>query len=215
MRCREARAQIEQMMQDSNGGKVEEGLAQHLETCESCRREAQAVRTLNIALESGRSDDELDMRPLESQRKLVESRLARGEVPKVYSRRPRLRLALSSALVTLVLALALVPFSWQETVGYNLSLSGVDEEIACSDEMMCDLLYSLGLYEADIDPLCCDASTCGVVVLDLKTEEEAGMVLAAVQRLEKSGLKADLIPITASSSETILDRANDRLLGKN
>jgi len=169
---------------------------------------------MSLLLEAGAEDDLAAVTPMAQQRHQVESRLAANRVsPRRYRFsiwRSRLANAMAAA-VLMVLFVTLAPVRHNHTIGYNLELAGVSQDLAENDEQLCNLLYDLGLFEADISLLGCD-STCGLMVMDLKTRDEAQRVVRAVQRLANSSLEANLIPVEATSSRTLLQRANETIL---
>ena len=76
---------------------------------------------------------------------------------------------------------------------------------------MCDLLGHLGLVDAGVELNGCD-TTCSVSILDLKTENEAHMVVGAIARLCESKLTTSIVPIRTKSTRTLLEQANELFL---
>ena len=99
------------------------------------------------------------------------------------------------------------------TIGYDIAVAGDDKELAENDEVICDMLFSLGLIEAAVDVLECD-TTCNLMILDLKTQAEAQLVVKELARVNEVDLMTDIIPVKTSTEGSLLLRLNEKLLGK-
>jgi len=221
MRCLEARKRID-VDQYENGPSTDLDLRDHLNICDDCRGYAVLSGTMERMFDAARVDDTTDIKPMEQQRSEIETRLrlspdarirATGGVSlrrkRPFFKRPAFRLGVAAATVVLA-ALAFVPFSYYQTVGYDLNLQGVSRHLAHSDEQICELLTKLGLVEAGVDVKGCDA-TCSLAILDLKTETEAHMVAGAIARLNEPGLTTSIVPIRTRSTRSLLEQANEMI----
>ena len=219
MRCREARDRIARA-HGSQVGQVEDpSLRDHLRVCRDCAAHAAATGLLDRLLDTAGENDQGNQTPIDVQRQQVETRAQQspaGRQPGLLSRlwpaglklRPRPVFYLSTAAATIILVvLAVVPFSFYRTVGYDLNLDGVSLELAQNDEHICDLLHRLGLFEAGVDVIDCD-TTCCLSILDLKSEQEAILVVGAIARLNDAELTTSLTPIRAKTSRSLLEHAN-------
>lgn len=219
MHCHEARDRIARA-QGSQVGQVEDpSLRDHLRVCRDCAAHAAATGLLDRLLDAAGENDLDNQAPIDVQRQQVETRAQQspaGRQPGLLSRlwqaglklRPRPAFYLSTAAATIILvALAVVPFSFYRTVGYDLNLDGVSLELAQNDEHICDLLHRLGLFEAGVDVIDCD-TTCSLSILDLKSEQEAILVVGAIARLNDADLTTSITPIRAKTSRSLLEHAN-------
>jgi hypothetical protein len=222
MHCREARRRLTGSRRSAAELAQDRELLEHLERCPNCARDALAAETLRQMLSAGKSNDTIDVVPLTDQRKLVEARVARGSIGQSHreatvnlpgnslARHPLIG-AGAIATVVIVVLLALVPFGYHRTVGYEIAFAGISPELVEDGDQICDVLYALGLAEAAVDVIGCD-TTCNVLVFDLKSKHEAQLVVAVLERMNRSDLDADLIPVRTRSSGSLLEQANQKLL---
>jgi hypothetical protein len=212
MRCHEARKRIDGLDRHENCQSVDLDLRDHLEICENCRGYAvlsgTMERMLDAAMEQQRAEIETRLRLSPDARiRTTGGVVLRANRP--FFRLPAFRLGVAAATIMLV-ALAFVPFSYYQTVGYDLNLQGVSRHLAYSDEQICELLTRLGLVEAGVDVKGCD-TTCSLAILDLKTETEANMVAGAIARLNEPGLTTSIVPIRTRSTRSLLEQANEMI----
>ena len=76
--------------------------------------------------------------------------------------------------------------------------------MVADDNIICDMLYSMGLLEAAVDVLGCD-STCSLLIFDLKSREEAQLVVAAFHQVDDDHVKTDVIPVFSPASGPTAD----------
>lgn len=220
MRCHEARKRIDSRDFLKSGPEIDHDLQDHLANCEECRGYAALSGTMERLFEAARAEDSAGLKSVDQQRHEIEARLrvtseerlrAIGRsslrIARPVYTRPAFRFGLATAVVVLA-AVAFVPFSFYQTVGYDLNLQGVSRHLAHSDEQICELLTRLGLVEAGVDLRGCD-STCSLAILDLKTETEAHLVAGAIARLNESGLTSSIVPIRTRSTRSLLEQANE------
>ena|GEM_PF-1015640 len=221
MRCREARRRLTGFRKGQPVDPEDRELLDHLAECADCAREARAMGTLRQMLLAASEDDATHVTPVSAQKDIVEVRAAQAGRGTLWTRflwfsmehggRNRLRYGIGVGVAVALLAVvSLVPFKYDHTVGYDIAFAGVCMELGDDDERMCDVLYELGLEEADIDVWGCD-STCELIVIDLKSEQEVGMVVAAFNGLCPVDPVADVIPVVTSTSGSLLHQANERI----
>jgi hypothetical protein len=116
-------------------------------------------------------------------------------------------------VVTVLVLLTLVPYKFTRTIGYEISFDGVNKELADDVGRICDMLFALGLENADVDVLGCD-TTCSLLIVDLKSEDEVELVIAAFYQVDHDNLSTNVIPVRTSKTGTLLDKANETLLNK-
>jgi hypothetical protein len=195
-------------------------LLEHLQNCAGCAADAAAAKNLQRLLECARPDDTHNIIPIEENRERIEARVAAGKdegkishpSTSKYRRARRYVLSFGTMLAVAILAiLTLIPFKYNRVVGYEIALDGVDKELAWDIERICDMLFNLGLDDAVVDVYGCEA-TCSLLIVDIKTEEEAQRVVAAFTEIDPANLNSNVIPIRAVKSATLLDQANETLL---
>ncbi len=221
MRCSEARRRLTGSRQDDPSVLEDRELKAHLASCPACAEEAESARIMKTVLDASATDDTLAMIPQVEQQRLVESRISRHNslsdrivgwldgLRYLWWRRPGYGLSLG--LVAAVLAVAtFVPFSYDKTLGYDVAFAGVCQEVALNDDQICDMLHSLGLGEAAVDMKGCD-SVCALSIICLRTEEEAQMVVAALQNMCRTEMTSSVIPMVDRTSGSLLRRANEEV----
>jgi hypothetical protein len=211
MRCREAKSRLSRTAAlDAPNSELQE----HLRVCPKCAEEARLAETMQSILDAASVDDRAAMPPLAEARARIEAAerrqtASRKETRRVSIRRPLIGFGLAVAAALAVFLL--VPFEYQQTIGYEVDVAGVHPGLVEDDITLCDMLYTLGLAEADVDILGCD-TTCKVQVLHLKSRDEVQLVLAAFNSINSESVTADIRPIQETSSSSFLSRSRDDLL---
>ena len=221
MHCDQAQRRLNEHEKAGTDPSKDPSLVDHLQTCSSCAEDAQAADLLARVLEVTGEDDTVDVAPFMEARRRVEAQAATGARDSVSDRarsrfsigrlwRPT-RLVYASVALAALVALTLIPFHYDKTIGYAVAFAGVERELVKDNEVICDMLYDLGLLEADVDLLGCD-TTCAIQVLELRTLEEAQRVVAALARINNAELSSDIIPVREGASASLLERAGRDLL---
>ena len=219
MRCREIRDRIASSATHETGWIDQPEVQAHLKACRGCADQARAAGLLNKLLLLAGGDDTVNPTPIEVQRRLVERRISlresRQERPiAAATRRPSRRRnvpALAAGTIAVAVALlTVVPFTYDRTIGYDLTLDGVSRHLVTDNEKLCDLLFRLELFEAGVDVISCD-TTCSLSILDLKSKREASLVAGAIARLNEAALTTSIVPIHTKTSGSLLDQVNERL----
>ena len=221
MRCREVRNRIDSLAAQGKAWTDDPVVKEHLDRCAGCTAYVTASSRLSRLLTVGCEDDAVNPTPIEMQRQQVEARVASGRTPSrtrtvawswlpdlSMTHHPVLRMGIAVA-VLLITAVSIVPFTVHHTVGYDLNLDGVDHHLVQDDQQICDLLTGLGLVEAGVDRCGCNTTSCCLSILDLKTEQEAVMVVGAIARLNEDVLTTRITPIRAKASRSLLQRASE------
>ena len=162
MRCREARRRLTGSRKGQPADLEDRELLDHLAECPDCAREAKALGTLRQMLLAAGENDAAHVTPISAQKDVVEARATRAGRAMLWRRffwfatehggRNRLRYGIGVAIAIALLAVvSFVPFRYDHTVGYDVAFAGVCRELGADDERICDVLYELGLEEADID----------------------------------------------------------------
>ena len=222
MHCDQARRRISEHEKVGTDPGKDPSLVDHLQSCSQCRREAQATGLLARVLKTAGEDDPVDITPFMEARRSVEARVAASDIRSSVTDhaesgfsigrlwRPA-RVVYASVALAAILVIALMPFQYDKTIGYAVAFAGVERELAEDHEFICDLLYDLGLVEADVDLLGCD-STCNVQVVELRTLEEAQLIVNALARINNAELSSDIIPVREGASASLLERAGRDIL---
>jgi len=237
MRCHEARLRIARYHRQREKIESDRELLEHLKQCPACAHDLKADENLSRLLNAAGADDTSNVVPLEQQKAHVIAKA--GEMTRrsnspmatvfrpfgIFKRKPAL--GLGTALAVIILAvIALVPFQFHRTVGYTITMNGVNMELAGDIDRICGMLSNLGLEDALVDIIGCDTicsktefhecdTTCSLMIVELKTREEAERVAAAFARFDSEDLKTSIRPVRARTSSTLLDHANETLLQRN
>ncbi len=125
--------------------------------------------------------------------------------------------------VALLLALAIIPFNVTETVGYEISISGIDRNIALNNQEVPSLLDALGMEPNKVSSLLnsmekkeiylyvgnCE-ETCDLKISDLKTERDAHLVIKAIIELGCCEIEK-VIPIIKNHSTNLIKQTAKQL----
>ncbi|MFQ5608034.1 MAG: T9SS type A sorting domain-containing protein [Candidatus Zixiibacteriota bacterium] len=152
-------------------------------------RKNNARRALDEALRSESNYDYGPATDIDHLRTRIEARAAsiqsekRTIMGRLYTqinnmtRRPRL--AVTAAVAVAALALfTLVPFTYQDTIGYEVAFAGVDRDVALDKTRLHEVLEQLGVEGAVVDVFGCE-ETCNLRITDLKTAHDAQLVRVA------------------------------------
>ncbi|MFH1701408.1 MAG: hypothetical protein ABIE07_12580 [Candidatus Zixiibacteriota bacterium] len=175
-------------------------------------------KKLNNIIETASRDDSKNIISLSDMKSNIEIRTNAKSKQKekskfnflIFARKPAYSITLATFTIILIISAAL-PLKYKKTIGYEVAFSGVDRNLYDNNNIFCDLLQYLELYDADIDFQGCQSS-CSLVVFDLKTEEEAMMVVSAFTQIDADKMKPQVISIQTNESKTLLDHANEKLL---
>jgi hypothetical protein len=229
MQCREARLRLAAYEGERSKMETDRELIDHLRECPDCARDFLAEKKLRQLYSQAGVNDTADVVPISRQRTRVEARASGEEsrksvgrmIPGLLWRKPGLSFGTVIAVAVLII-LALVPFQYNRTVGYEITLEGVDQELAGDIERICDMLMAMGLEDAEVDILGCDTTcggidlyrcdtTCRLFFVELKTREEAQRVVEAFAQVDPTEVTSDIKPVRSSTRGTLLDKANETL----
>ncbi|MCP4567722.1 MAG: T9SS type A sorting domain-containing protein [FCB group bacterium] len=218
MRCSEARQRLIESRglapDDADGRR----LSGHLRECSACAAFARAEQALARDLAAAKANDIADDIPLSTLKTRVESRVRLGHgnqakessimgtVTRQLKKRPSLGISLGVVAVVLALA-TLIPFTLEQTIGYEVALAGVDKNLAMDSFKIQELLTALGVDDATFNVGDCEA-TCKVKISDLKSEGDVQMVIAAFDELGNCVLE-DITEISGDESATLMDIAKN------
>jgi len=217
MRCSQARRRLIR-----NRGKVpgdDRQLREHLSGCFRCAAFARAEQALERDLAAGGRVDS-DGIPMSALRTRVEARVdalqktKTKEIPvmsaviKNIRRRPSIGLTIG--LVAIVLAVVtLIPFSFENTVGYEMAIAGINKDLAMDSDRINQLMAALGLDDARVNVGDCE-ETCVLKISDLDSEGEVKIVATAFDKLGNCVLE-DVHEVSGKESMTLLQKAKKKI----
>jgi len=153
MRCKEVIRQI-----DSDPEKISSAAQEHIKTCSSCAQKLHAARLMTLALNSARKESDMPTTPFSEVRTMAAISSAAKPPRKEnfmskfitqYKTRPILMSGIGAAIIAF-LFVTLVPFSYTQTVGYNLRFSGITENAGVSSDRLNKIFSTLGYDDLDI-----------------------------------------------------------------
>jgi len=192
MHCHQARERLTALRGQVPEGAGDRDLREHLRACDACRAFAEAERLLESDLVAEREHARVapDDLPLAVVRARVEhagraparqtARISKGtllmnKIQHSLSRRPSLSISVA-AVAILLIVLTVIPFSVDETVGYQVALAGVNPDLALDGDRVQELLDALDADNARFDVGDCD-KTCKVYISDLKDTNQVQLVV--------------------------------------
>jgi hypothetical protein len=235
MLCHQARRRLDDCDWLRSNYAQDGELMEHLGKCPKCYSLVEAEETLRGDLGVLREVNPEGDLSLEIIRTKAESS-ARGErvvEPEVRSFIQRLALALLPntrykfavvATAVLIGFLAVVPFSFNEKVGYEIAIGGVEKSIALDNQKITSLLDALGMEKGKASTLLDSlgmsnihlsvgecSETCRLTISDLKTERDVRLMVKAIIELGCCQID-NIAPIFRSESTSLLGLAAKKLL---
>lgn len=221
MRCHEALNRLSQL--GRSGDNLNRELLEHLKSCAACARHAEAARELNRAFAEMSTRDETDQIVWPEQIHRVEAAArARRNQPKEmpimtalkrqFRLRPKLSVGLAATLVVL-LAATLIPMKFDQTVGFEVAVAGVDRDLALNQNRLFELqerLAQLGLTAAHVDVTGCEA-TCNLVVSNLISKDDANLVAEAFKEIGENHVTMALNELKEEVSVSVVNRAMHKI----
>lgn len=203
MHCRQIKSQIDDVLHRRTESLSPEAVS-HIQDCPDCRAEYEAVQNVIESLNSEDTALEKSQPPMDRIRARVIARAADSSQQK--SATPSIAIGAVTAFAFIAF-LMLFPFHHDKTIGYQVAVAGVDRQMIEEDHIICDLLYNIGLREADVDFIGCD-QTCRLTVIDLKTIEEAELVIAALNEVGPESITSNVIPVRISTKATLFEKVS-------
>lgn len=231
MLCHQARRRLDSFQWCYSDFQDDRELMGHLGVCPECQKLVRAEQVLSRDLKLARQVEPAGDLSLSRIRALAES----GDDALPSSRRhPDLlgsvliamgRHKFAAAAIIAVLAfIALVPLDFQETVGYQIAIDGVQKNIATDNPKLGSLLGALGMKNDEastlLDSLGANqihfsvgecTETCRLTISDLKTERDVQLMVRAIIELGCCRID-DIVPILRNESTSLLGFAAKKLL---
>ena len=210
MRCKDVRVWI-----NEDHDRPDKAVVEHIINCSSCARAAEASRMLERLMASAREEEsELSLADV---RRCVESNANRQTrwqrfvtaITGGYVLRPGLLTGFSTAVVTL-LFITLVPFSFDRTVSYSVSLEGADLHAAASSELITGALTAAG-YENLALVLPEDEPAGNYAISGIPSEGEAVQIAAAIRTVVNDRVRVAVKPIVSRISCSIAAQVAERV----
>jgi hypothetical protein len=218
MRCREALNRLNRL--ERSGQHPDRELLEHLESCPACARQAEAARELGRAFAEMSTRDETDQITWSEQVHRVEA-VARAhrnqpkEMPimsalkRQLKLRPRLSVSLATTMAVL-LAATLIPFKFDQTVGFEVAVAGVNRDLALNQDKLNEMLERLGLSNVHITVTGCEA-TCNLVLSDLDSEQDASLLRLAFEEIGGENVVVQLKMLDGEVSQSALGHTVNRI----
>ena len=107
-----------------------------------------------------------------------------------FRKRPRFSIGIAAVAAILVLS-ALIPFKYDNTIGYEVALAGVDRAIAMDTDKINEFLVQLGFDDAEVSVSDCE-QTCKVRISHLASPEDCHIVKTAFDEVLTITLDAEM-----------------------
>ena len=202
MRCWKARRKLTAAFEAGHDIAADKALTDHLQDCADCAARAKSWQSMQADLAAAAQPDLEETVPLAALRERVEASVSgvADHRPKESStmaalfnnfrKRPRFSIGLAAVAAILVLS-ALIPFKYDNTIGYEVALAGVDRAIAMDTDRIDKFLVQLGFEDAEVSVGDCE-QTCTVKISRLASPEDCQIVKAALDQVVTIKLKATL-----------------------
>ena len=225
MNCKQAQKRLDKAKWQISACKNDRELLEHLRNCPHCSALARAEKDILADLEIVREALPEGEFSLSRVRKIADrsDTLPRfHEMERSFRKHGFIKPAMAMAFVVLVI-ISLIPFKYQEKVGYEISISGVDRNIAqdshgiyplldalgMDKDKAMTLLDSIGKNEIDLKIGEC-SETCHLSISDLKTERDVQLIIKAIIDLGCCEID-NVLPIYRDRSTNLLRRATQKL----
>lgn len=206
MRCREALKRLNQIPLSQQLSDPD--LVAHLRGCSDCAQKAQASQLIAQDLFQTAAGADQNITPLAFLKTKLESQKTRQKESNYMSQLIRnmpahKRLGVSlTAVFVILLALSVIPFSFNKTVGYEVAFAGVNKDLAMDQEKINIFLEKLGIENAEVEVSDC-TETCKLTITDLKSPADAQIIKAALLKSANVEILHDIEELTENEKNTI------------
>jgi len=208
MRCRKARFSLE------SNKPISKELLEHLRNCPSCMELGRAQMLLNGAFESMRAERVSNPTPISTLKGKVAVRQNEKEISimaeiiNIVTGHKRWTFGITFGLLALKVFLA-VPFHYQRTVGYSVSIAGLPADIP--EESLQKALAAAGQGNVGVQVTASDAGF-SYLIADLPDQESARAVKAVFMALSGGAADARITPIIETVSASLYAQARERIV---
>jgi len=211
MRCREAKRRL------NHGAAVEGELAEHIRACASCAVYKAAGKRLEVAFDVFRDRQPISPTPFSDIRGIVKSKAVIGrkgislmsKVKNEIQSNRKVGISLIAAACLFVL-LVLVPFSYDQTVGYTVTFEQLDPAYVTLEDRLSLALASLGLDRAVIEFVDND-HTVDCRIGNLPTKQGAREAAAAFRTVYGYDGPAVIASVVRETSASLYAQVKDKL----
>ena len=231
MLCHQARKRLDSFEWRHSDYRNDRELMEHLGVCPACQQLVQAEKALVRDLRAAAKAEPTGDLPLSQIRARAERATKAGnEKAKSSDLLGAVLIAIgrhkfaAAAVIAVLAFIALVPLDFQEKVGYQIAIDGVQKNIATDNPKLGSLLGALGMKNDDastlLDSLGANqihfsvgecSETCRLTISDLKTERDVQLMVRAIIDLGCCRID-DIVPIFRSESTSLLGFAAKKLL---
>jgi hypothetical protein len=191
MRCHEAKRLL-------NEGEISNRkLAEHIQQCPDCAREAQAAGLIRKSMDSLRNEDTPEATPFSEIRSSLETHSATpsrkeysrmAEITRKMAARKKFSFGLGLAAAALLL-FTLVPFSYDRVVGYDVEISGINPNQTININPIVQAMSGLGYDNISVSTNYASSGT-SVQIMNLPDKKAAQEASAVFSTL--TGLSGDV-----------------------
>ncbi len=221
MHCHKARRRIIEAVRNGVGIDTIPELKSHLAGCHECDSFYHAELILTRDLEQAEPDDRADTISFNDLKSRVETAADNRGLPlfreitimrkltNTIWHRPKLSFSILGVL--LLAFVTLVPLKFDDTIGYEVAIAGVDKNLALDESRLGELFSALGLSDADYEVGDCD-QTCILKISDLNSENDLKIVQAAFDKMGNCTIQ-DVKEIQGKRSEPIVIYVKKKVAG--
>ncbi len=212
MHCHEARRRIIEAVRNGAGIETIPEMESHLADCRECDAFYHAELLLARDLKLAEADDGTETISFKELKSRVEEAADNRGLPifreisimrkltNTFWRRPRLSFSILG--VFLLGFLTLVPFKFDDTIGYEVAIAGVDKNLALDESRLGELFSALGLSDAAYEVGDCD-QTCVLKISDLNSEKDIKVLRVAFDKLGNCTM-GDIKEVQGRKSEPLV-----------
>jgi hypothetical protein len=220
MRCHEARQKIIEIVRNGAGMETVPEFKAHLADCPECAAYWQAEITLERDMEQAGVDDGTDKISFAELKTRVETAAdSRGlsifreitimkHLKDTLLTRPKLSFSIVG--VILLVLMTLVPFKFEDTIGYEMAIAGVDKNLALDESRLTELFTALGLSDAVWEVGNCE-QTCVLKISELDNEADIKVIRAAFDKMGHCTIE-DVKEIQGERSKPIVIYVKDKVV---
>jgi hypothetical protein len=220
MRCHKARQRIEALGADAEKIAAEKELSEHVRQCPQCTALIQAENLLRQDFKAAPEIAHNSHIPLTILKRKVEAAAdlvtkngggasrEKGIMSRLI-RKPRYSISIAAVAIAL-LAVLVIPLSFDNNFGYEVAIAGVDRELALDEDKVCELLRSIGIDNCEFEVGDCE-QTCKLKVFDLKDKDEMKVVCAAFDAMGNCVVE-DIYEVDKNGSVVIDDSDREHIL---
>lgn len=230
MLCQQARIRLADCKwQDALYGQDVE-LLEHLSSCHNCSSLLRAEQAINQHLAVVRRTVPASELSVSVLRTKIESTDKRSSQTNALQRLidafiPNTRFRIAAATVLAAFAvIALIPLNFNQKIGYQIAIDGVERDIALENPKITSLLGALGMEQEEatslLDSLGMNqihftvgecSETCRLTIFDLKTERDVNLMVQAIIDLGCCRID-NIAPVFRNESMSLLGLATRKLL---